>query len=642
MPRDRGKVPETLHELLDQESIELGEMPRPGGKDHGGFRSKLFCPACGGGRTKEKNFYVSIDPDGLGFQFICHRASCGITGGRRLPGAGPVGSRPIRTYRRPRPPETIDRPDTLVSHYASFGISRQTIESLGIHRVERPMPVLDPDGKQTDEWRRRPCIAYPYRADGALLNVKYKTIYPGGQKRFIQEPDPEPSLFNIDSVPSRPERIVIVEGEDDVAAMVEAGFRATVTLANGSPSKLSASYDRLNDTDERYIAVRPGWEPKLDDAAQVYLAGDMDEAGARHHEELARRIGKARCWLVRWPGDCKDAKDTLARRGRDAVRFAIEAAMPYPLEGVVRVTEDTIRDLYNGVRSVRYETGYLELDQRVSLSDEGLLVVTTGIPGHGKSAFWHAMAVLYAERTEDLMKADVSRRPFHTIICSQETKPERVIADMVSQRIGKPFFPHRDVPRAGFEEVLEAKAWVEKHVTFLGWPDRSSQPPMSWVRERARELVLRTGAKLLLLDPWQEFDDERPERDQDTHSRWIGKVLQGWVGFASDYHVNVGIVVHPAKMRRDRDGRYAIPIGYDIGDSQNFSSRCFIGLTIHRANPKETDMLVKTWKSKDRRFATIEETVVRFDPLTTRIWPKPVDLDSYQPAEPHWQERQEG
>lgn len=149
---------------------------------------------------------------------------------------------------------------------------------------------------------------------------------------------------------------------------------------------------------------------------------------------------------------------------------------------------------------------------------------------------------------------------------------------------------------------------------------------------------MRTGAKLGIVDPWQEYDDERPAHDQDTGSKWIGKVLQRWLGLAIRLGMNIVIIVHPAKMRRDRDGEFAIPTGYDIQDSQNFSSRTDIGLTIHRPDDEGSDMLIKTWKAKDRRFAQIGDTTARLDLLTTRIHPKPVDIDALDPAQQHWQE----
>jgi hypothetical protein len=100
-----GHEPETLQDLLDDAGIRLGEAPRFDGKNHAGSRSRLYCPQCEGGRSKERHFYVLFDHDGQGFRYQCFRASCGVTGGRRLRGARdctrpPVGCVQPRSWPR--------------------------------------------------------------------------------------------------------------------------------------------------------------------------------------------------------------------------------------------------------------------------------------------------------------------------------------------------------------------------------------------------------------------------------------------------------------------------------------------------------------------------------------------------------------
>jgi len=49
---------------------------------------------------------------------------------------------------------------------------------------------------------------------------------------------------------------------------------------------------------------------------------------------LARRIGKAQCWQVEWPDDCKDANDVLLKHGKAALANAIDEATPWPIAGL--------------------------------------------------------------------------------------------------------------------------------------------------------------------------------------------------------------------------------------------------------------------------------------------------------------------
>jgi twinkle protein len=634
-----GQHLETLHDLLADQGIELHEIPRPGGKDHGGLRSKIYCPDCNGGRQKERNFFVKIDPDGQGFRFFCHRASCGVCGGRRLPGAGTLDQAAWtpKVYRRPRPPEEVQRPDTLLAYYEKFGISAATIQALGIYRTERRMPVFTKGGEEIkDETLLRPVIAYPYREDGELLNVKYKAVYGNGIKRFSQEPEAEQSLYNIDAFLSDDYGIV-VEGEDDVAAVFEAGYRQVTTLVDGSPSKLAETYDPANDTDRRYMAL--GTTEKLRKLKRIILAGDMDPAGVRHHEEISRRLGKERCWLVRWPDGCKDAKDTLTKRGRDAVRFAIDNAARYPIKELPPLEETDGRDLYNGVGHGRYLTGILAIDQRVALSQQGRFYVTTGYPGDGKSTFWLAMANLYVENAEEQMQVNQLARPFHVVLFSGEVRNIRVAADLISQHAKMPFFPHAVLERMPVE--LAAKLlheWINRNFTFIAWPKRGEQPALSWLIDITRMAVRRTGAQLVIWDPWQEIDDEMPQTWRKTHSEWIGKCLQQVVGLTDELKTNIVLITHPSKPKDKRkDGSFGVPDGHDIGGSQNFFSRCDVGLTIARPSIDNTDMLVHCWKAKESGWYGLRgDTILRFDPGTMRIYPKPVEVDALGEPVRHW------
>ena len=181
--------------------------------------------------AEEKNFYVAIDRDGQGAAWMCFRANnCGCKGGGRLKGAPERPAPQIRHYRRPTLPVKREVTSGLVDVFMQFKISLATMDALGIYRTERRMPVIGRDGKQVggDVREKRPVIAYPYYVDGELVNVKYKAIYRRGDrviKRFAQEFNAEPWLFNIDNFETD-EWGIIVEGEDVVLpAMRPVGSR---------------------------------------------------------------------------------------------------------------------------------------------------------------------------------------------------------------------------------------------------------------------------------------------------------------------------------------------------------------------------------------------------------------------------------
>jgi twinkle protein len=108
------------------------------------------------------------------------------------------------------------------------------------------------------------------------------------------------------------------------------------------------------------------------------IGGDMDGPGRALVEEMCRRLGRARCWLVRWPDGCKDASDTLRQFGPDAVLDARAAAMPYPIEGIYRVDIGMLAKLRQLPKLEVMTTGCESVDKITKLPTEGRLIGITG------------------------------------------------------------------------------------------------------------------------------------------------------------------------------------------------------------------------------------------------------------------------
>jgi len=106
----------------------------------------------------------------------------------------------------------------------------------------------------------------------------------------------------------------------------------------------------------------------VSDAKKIILATDNDAPGRALAVELARRLQPENCWLVVWPsketpaappgpatamhaaptaaaasralqvlpGHYKDANEVLMARGPAFLRSCIEAAIPFPIDGILR------------------------------------------------------------------------------------------------------------------------------------------------------------------------------------------------------------------------------------------------------------------------------------------------------------------
>ena len=126
--------------------------------------------------------------------------------------------------------------------------------------------------------------------------------------------------------------IVICEGEFDMLAMYEAGVLNSTSVPNGSGSFTRAG-DSVQSPRET-MAFLWSAKAKIDKAKRIVIASDADDSGGKLADELARRIGKHRCWRVAFPADCKDANDVLIRHGRDKLKDCVERAEPWPVEGL--------------------------------------------------------------------------------------------------------------------------------------------------------------------------------------------------------------------------------------------------------------------------------------------------------------------
>ena len=138
-------------------------------------------------------------------------------------------------------------------------------------------------------------------------------------------------FFNIDSI-QPDDSLIICEGEMDALSFMEAGITSAVSVPNGAVQKLSdGTIDPKEDKTFAFL-----WEAKdqLDSVSKIIIATDNDSAGKTMGKELARRIGRDRCWTVSWPDDCKDANDILCLYGREGLRDLIDSAKPWPVSGI--------------------------------------------------------------------------------------------------------------------------------------------------------------------------------------------------------------------------------------------------------------------------------------------------------------------
>lgn len=537
------------------------------------------CPECSGRRKKSREKCLSVNLEtGI---FYCHH--CSWSGSLGINGDRLSWTAPPKVYERPPPPPAMTNglPDQVVAWFASRGIDPEVVARARITAG----PEFCPQKGETVQ-----AIRFPYYRNGELVNIKFRA-HP---KHFWMGKGAERILYGLDDIQGA-DTICIVEGEMDKLAIDTVQAWPTVSVPDGAPAPDAASYgSKFNFLD--------GAEAIFEQATRIILATDMDAPGVKLADELARRLGPEKCARVRWPDGCKDANETLIKRGADAVASALADAQPYPVAGIytVRDLADDIDRLYDDGYDRGCQIGWQSFDRHYR-SRPGVLTVVTGIPGNGKSVF-----------LDNVLMRLASQHHWRFAVCSPENQPlARHASQLLAIYQGKPF-GQGPTERMTRPEMQAARLWLERYFTFV----LPSEPTVDAILERALVLVKRQGITGLVVDPWNELEHSRPNGMSQTE--YISQCLTRFRNFGRNYGVAVWIVAHPTKMRRDSEtGDVPVPTPYDISDSAHWFNKADACFTVHRNKDDETEPSeVHVQKARFGELGEIGKVAFRYDKAT--------------------------
>ena len=410
------------------------------------------------------------------------------------------------------------------------------------------------------------CIAIPYVENGQRVNTKYRTI--GGEKRFCQETGARKVFWNVDAIADQTlgeMPLIITEGEFDAMAAIQCGFARTVSVPDGAPA------EAIGDGETTKYQFLDNAPQALRDVREIILATDSDGPGVNLLNDLALRLGKARCKWVRYPKGCKDLNDALLKYGPRGVTETIARAQWIAVDGVYRMGE-----LPPLPAPVVISTGIIGMDQhyRMRLGD---LVVLTGIPGHGKSTF-----------VNEICARAAINKGWCTAFASFEQAPQ---SD--HRRALRTFHAGKRVIDQAARETEEADAWIDQMFSFIV-PSEDDDVTLAWLLERAAAAVVRYGAKIVVVDPWNEMDHVRPPDMSLTE--YVGFAIKQFRKFARKYRVHLIVAAHPAKQKRNDDGTFSVPSLYDISDSAHWYNKADVGIVVHRLDEVRT--MIRVAKSR--------------------------------------------
>lgn len=474
---------------------------------------------------------------------------------------------PIRIVPSAMPVTPGELSDAAVAWLAGRGISRAVAER---NRVRG----------------QKNAIEFLYINEGAVINRQTRTL---SAKGFRFETGKPVIPFGLDDCDGAAD-VVIVEGVLDKLAIEEAtGRTAVLAMPSATPGP-----------DAYGLACQA-----VKDAHRVILAVDNDDAGSMLRDELVRRIGTSRCAVATWPDGCKDANDALLQ-SESAIRDTLAGAVDFPVEGVFTVNDSwsAIERLYEDGLPAGSSTGWPGLDRFYTVR-RGQLTVITGTPGSGKSMFADAMVMNLAKASWEWTFA----------ICSPEMQPlERHWATLMSLWSGKPF-GKGPTERLDRETLRQAKEFLDDRF-FMVLPE---EPSVDAVIDKFLWTHRRYGVAGLLLDPWNELDHTRPAGMTETEycNQELRKIKRvGW-----QHLVWIGLIAHPTKMYRDKEGKYPVPTLYDVSGSAAFFNKADNGIVIWRDKGDEARPVeVHVQKVRHQEIGGLGTAYFRHDKTTGRYW----------------------
>lgn len=546
---------------------KLEELDIDGHECTPGQYNHLLCPSCEGGDAAEKTLSLFITQDGNSAFWICFRGKCGWKGNINASADVKNSNKVMNGTTKVKKREITEKMlgleplcNELLAYFADRMISAETLRRNGVMQK-----------RSGDEF----FIAFTYRRKGNLVSCKYRDI----NKRFWQEQNTEKIFYGVEDIKNASD-VIIVEGEIDKLSMEEAGFLNCVSVPDGAPPQISAKDVPSPDKDTKYQYL---WNCKeyLEKASRIILATDGDPPGQALAEELARRVGREKCWRVKWPKknedqSFKDANEVLTHLGPEALREVIDNAELYPIRGLFEFKDyfHEIDGYYHKVLGdeLGVSTGWRSLDEFYNVVP-GELTVVTGVPNSGKSEWIDALLCNLNENFG-----------WTFALCSMENKVREHARKLLEKHVRKPFFDVRyaeSAERMTLEELEEGKKWLNETFHLIRCED-DSLPNVKWVLDLAKAAVLRHGVRGLVIDPYNELDHQRTANM--TETEYVSQMLTMIKRFAQHHSCHVWFVAHPRQLH---NWIGSPPNLYDISGSAHFINKCDNGIVVHRNRDPE-------------------------------------------------------
>ncbi len=507
------------------------------------------CPECSHTRKKKKDKCLGINWE-KGMANCFH---CGVVLQLHTYKSNKSQTKP---YKLPEPVNTYKLSEKTLKFFEGRKIGLRALNIAKVSEGKEWMPQFKGEVLT---------IQFNYFINNKLINVKYR----GPKKAFKLAKDAELIVSGIDRWIHEDE-VIIVEGEIDELSYIEAGFTNVSSVPNGGSSS------NLTYLDNCY--------QYFENKKKIYLSVDSDEVGQKLQNELIRRLGADRCYLVDL-GDYKDANEALFAEGVEYLQNAILSSKECPLDNVKNYNDiqQSYHDYIINGCTPGYGIGINQFDKIFTTYTRQYIVVT-GIPTHGKSDFVDQMCIGYS-----------FNYGWKTAFCSPENQPEYLHTDKIIRKIyGKKVEAH-ELDTGIFKLVEDYYKEHFYHIDYKQGYDLES------VLEKGAELVKRYGIRCLVIDPYNKVPLKGVSK-QNTNV-YTTEYLNRIDNWCKQYDCLVILVAHPNKMHIKGEKTMPEPSFYDVKGGGEFYDMSYHGLLVYRDFELEA-VKVKVLKCK---FANLGE-----------------------------------
>lgn len=494
----------------------------------------LKCPYC---KADDNNtFSINLTTG----QFECKRGSCGAKGnmitlsrdfdfslGRETDAYYATVDYSTRQYKKFRDAhKQIETKDAAIMYMQTRGINAE---------ITRKYELTTLNGKEN-------VLVFPFKdQDGNLVYIKYRDMMHTKESKTSKEwceSNCKPILFGMNHCAEDAKTLVITEGQIDSLSCTQAGIENAVSVPTGKNGFT-------------WIPYCWDWINRFE---KIVVFGDCENGIITLADELKKRW-ELKVSVVR-PEDyrgCKDANEILQKYGAEAVRFAVNNAVPPNIDCIKPLASVKYVDLMS---MPMFKTNMHTLDD---LFDGGLrfgqFAVLTGKRGDGKSTFASQLGVeaLAQDYNCFFYSGELPDFHFRNWMDRQITKkkePTQSDLDKVNQWYGE-------------------KAYIYDNTCVS---DENSD-----LLKAIEIAIIQKNCKFILVDNLMtamEFDENSDLYKM--QSAFCGNLA----ALAKKYTVFILLIAHPRKTNLGIDND-------DVAGSSNITDRADIVMTYSRINSKE-------------------------------------------------------